>query len=128
MPVQFTLGKNERLKSRKLIDRLFKEGKRSTVSPFRIHYIISKDALGYLKFGVGVSNKNFKRAVDRNRIKRLTREAWRLQKQELKIKCGETGSLSVFLIFTGKDLPDFQLIKASVQTIITKLIKTVEAY
>lgn len=128
MSVQFTLGKNERLKSRKLIDKLFKEGKRITVSPFRIHYIISKDALGDLKFGVGVSNKNFKRAVDRNRIKRLTREAWRLQNQELKIKCSETVSLSVFLIFTGKDLPNFQLIKASVQAVITKMIKTVEAY
>lgn len=128
MPVQFTLGKNERLKSRKLIDRLFKEGKRSTVSQFRIHYIISEAASGDLKFGVGVSNKNFKRAVDRNRIKRLTRETWRLQKQELMIKCGNAVSLSVFLIFTGKDLPDYQQIKASVQTIITKLIKTVEAY
>jgi ribonuclease P protein component len=82
---QFTLGKEERLKSRKQIEKLFAEGKSFAVNPFRVYFIVHGPLTidHGLLFGVGVSNKNFKHAVERNRIKRLTREAWRLQKNEL---------------------------------------------
>src|ERR1043166_5363776 len=83
---QFTLGKSERLKSRKQIEQLFAEGKNFPMSPFRVYYRTSPFVSGSasnLQFGAAVSAKNFKRAVDRNRIKRLTREAYRLQKNQL---------------------------------------------
>jgi len=75
-----------------------------------------------LQFGVGVSAKNFKRAVDRNRIKRLTREAWRLQKNELseKVKTAQK-QLNVFFIYTGKELPDFITVKDKVAVVLKKL-------
>lgn len=114
MAKQFTLGKTERLKSRKLTELLFSEGNKFTIAPFRIHYsftIAEKSSLHpiAIRFGVGVSKRNFKKAVDRNRIKRLIREAYRLQNKILKEKLQEKENrLSVFFIYTGKELPVYQ--------------------
>lgn len=124
MSKQFTLGKEERLKSRKQIEKLFAEGKSFVISPFRVYFLA--DGLSTLdhglRFGVGVSTRNFKKAVDRNRIKRLTREAWRLQKNELKELVKTQGKqLSVFFIYTGKELSDFKTIKDKVAVALKKL-------
>src|SRR5207344_2952405 len=103
---QFTLGKDERLKSRKQIEKLFAEGKSFVVNPYRIYFLDHGPwTIEHgLQFGVGVSSKNFKKAVDRNQIKRLTREAWRLQKNELREKIKTTQKqLNVFFIYTGKE-------------------------
>ena len=123
---QFTLGKNERLKSRKLIEELFSKGERFGLFPYRVFYLFEKNenavSKSRLQCGVGVSVKNFKKAVDRNRIKRVTREAWRLQKTELDllIKDGTRG-LSVFLIYTGKELPAFAVVKEKMALLLQKL-------
>jgi ribonuclease P protein component len=82
----FTLGKHERLKSKKDIDTLFLAGKAFFVFPYKIVYQL-KSGLpesSPLQFGVTVPKRNFKRAVDRNNIKRLTRELYRIQKVQLK--------------------------------------------
>ena len=121
---QFTLGKNERLKSRKQIEQLFKEGRSFVVNPYRIYFFLhgQLNIDHGLQFGVGVSNKNFKKAVDRNRIKRLTREAWRLQKNDLKEKVMVGNKkMNVFFIYTGKDLPDFTIAKDKVAVALKKL-------
>src|SRR5713226_7397126 len=78
----YSLGKSERLKSRKQIDALFEAGKKITQFPFRLLYR-TEPGKGIVKAGFTVSSKNFPRAVDRNRIKRLSREAYRIQKKEL---------------------------------------------
>jgi ribonuclease P protein component len=129
---QFTLGKEERLKSRKQIENLFDKGKSFVVAPFRVYFIVSgelriqKDE-SRLKFGAGVSAKNFKKAVDRNRIKRLTREAWRLQKNEIREKTRETQrQLNVFFIYTGKELPDFTTVKDKVAIALKKLADKID--
>lgn len=80
-----------------------------------------------LQFGVGVSAKNFKRSVDRNRIKRLTREAWRLQKNDppfigLKESLQASNKqLNVFFIYTAKERPDFASVKQKVTVALKKL-------
>lgn len=138
MPKRFTLNKQQRLKSRKHIEQLFSEGKRFTVNPFRVFYLfptVSKQepskevsrkdpqsAITNLQFGVGVSTKNFKHAVDRNRIKRLTREAWRLQKNSLEEILGaRQKTLHVFLVYTGKELPVYAEVFAKLAVILKKL-------
>ena len=109
MAKQFTLGKEERLKSRKQTELLFSEGKKFTIAPFRFHYSFSKAEKTSLQFGAGVSKRNFKKAVDRNRIKRLMREAYRLQKIKLREKLEEKKfGLTIFFIYTGKELPAFK--------------------
>jgi ribonuclease P protein component len=132
MAKQFTLAKNERLKSRKQIEQLFSEGKKFAVSPFRIFYLFNTqpetdNIQSPLCFGVGVSAKNFKKAVDRNRIKRLMREAWRLQKKELKEKLKSSNrQLNIFFIYTGKELPDYNIVFNKTGTVIKKIIAEIE--
>lgn len=125
MSKQFTLAKNERLKSRKQIDKLFAKGKSFVVNPFRVYFIVNSESPkinSSLQFGVGVSNRNFKKAVDRNRIKRVTREAWRLQNNELKELLKAQGKqLNVFFIYTEKEIPDFTIVKDKVAVALKKL-------
>lgn len=76
-----------------------------------------------MQVGFTVSTKNFKRAVDRNRIKRLTKEAYRLQKQILYSKLKENNQqLILFFIYTGKELPDYKLVYKKMDSILQKLI------
>ncbi|RYG42222.1 MAG: ribonuclease P protein component [Chitinophagaceae bacterium] len=106
MAARFTLGKNERLKSRKLITQLFNEGKSISSYPFRIIYSITPEA-GPLKAGFTVSSKNFKKAVDRNKVKRLLREAYRLNKSQL---IRDDAGINLFIIYTAKEILDFKTI------------------
>lgn len=120
---QFTLGAAERLKSRKLIEKLFKEGKSVNVTPFRVLYLFLEESKECLQAGFSASSRNFKKAVDRNRIKRLTKEAWRLQKNEVEALLEKTGKhLIVFVIYTGKELPEHILVQQKMKLIIQKLV------
>lgn len=125
MAKQFTLGKNERLKSRKSIEQLFSEGKKIVVAPFRVLYLLTQSTdKASLLFSVGVSAKNFKKAVDRNRVKRLTRETYRLQKNDLQKKIETKGiQLNVFFIYTGKELPEYDEVYKKVGLVLNKLDK-----
>ena len=119
---QFTLGKKERLKSRKQTERLFSEGKKFTLAPFRIYYLFGKDNSISLQFGTGVSSKLFKKAVHRNRVKRLIREAYRLQKIILQDKLEEQNiQLNLFFIYTGKELPEYKEVYDKTGKVLDKL-------
>jgi ribonuclease P protein component len=119
---EFTLGNNERLKQRKIIEQLFKEGKSFSVFPFRVYYLFVDELSSPLQAGFSASTRNFKRAVDRNRIKRITKEAYRLQKKELNAQIiSKNQKLAVFFIYTDKTLPAFAIIKDRVQIILKKL-------
>lgn len=78
-----------------------------------------------LQFGTGVSKWHFKRAVDRNRIKRLIREAYRTQKLPLQALLSESGKgyLKLFILYTGKELPEYQLVKEKVEKVLERLEK-----
>lgn len=76
----FTYSKVEKLKSRKIIDLLFSEGKSVSKYPLRLVYTPTEEGNEKLLFGVSVSKKYFKRAVDRNYFKRVLRECYRLNK------------------------------------------------
>ncbi len=79
--MKFTLGKKERLKSKKLIEQLYAEGKSIKVFPFRMVFLQVQHTSDFpFQVGFSVPKRNFKLAVSRNRIKRLMRETYRLQK------------------------------------------------
>lgn len=79
--MKFTLGKQERLKSRKLIEKLYKEGKSVKAFPLRMVFLQTEHTSNFpAQVGVSVPKRNFKKAPHRNRLKRLMRETYRLQK------------------------------------------------
>ncbi|WBX71266.1 ribonuclease P protein component [Tenacibaculum retecalamus] len=79
--MRFTLGQQERLKSKKLIEKLYEEGKSIKVFPLRMVYVQTEHTSKFpVQVGVSVPKRNFKSAVDRNRIKRLLRETYRKEK------------------------------------------------
>ncbi len=86
---RFTFKPAEKLKSLKLIGQIFKEGKSFSHFPFRVVYLFSEKDKSFLRAAFSVSSRNFKKAVDRNRIKRLMREAYRLQKNSFQTKLEE---------------------------------------
>lgn len=72
-------------------------------------YIENKNQISPLQAGFTVSTRHFKKAVDRNRIKRLMRESYRLQKNNLKITLEENHkNLAMFFIYTGNKLPEYE--------------------
>jgi ribonuclease P protein component len=75
-----------------------------------------------IKAGVGVGKRHFKKAVHRNRIKRLLREAYRLNKQLLHENCQQK-QISLFILFTDKELPTFETINAKMQQLLNTLQK-----
>src|SRR5215204_3664307 len=107
-------GKAEKLKSRKVVEELFARGKSLSLFPIRISYKflpLVADGQVVLQVGVSASKRNFKRAVDRNRIKRLLREAYRLQKQQLIGALKEQRKIGyVFFIYTDKQLPNYSIV------------------
>ncbi len=121
----FSLSKHERLKSKKQIDALFLSGKAFFVYPYKVKYIFTANNENpQLKFGISVPKRNFKKAVDRNRIKRLSREAYRLHKvpfQEMVL----AGQLEVQLMFmyTHNELLPYADVKKAMIKCLDKLVE-----
>ncbi len=122
---KYTYGKEEKLKRRKLIDEIFKSGESFPNYPFRVFYkIMDFDANVKAQVGVSVSKRNFKHAVDRNRIKRLMREAYRLNKYTLIDNLDK--QVVLMIIYTQrKELP-FDLINSKMKSTLKKLIAEIE--
>lgn len=122
---RYTFKKEERLKSRKAIEQLFDQGKSFSIFPFRVLWQFKETPNFILQSGFAVSTKHFKNAVDRNRIKRLMREAYRLQKNELREQLKkQKKQLAVFFIYTGNELPDYDLVFKKTNSALARLIKT----
>ena len=121
--IRYCFTKEDKLKSRKAIEHLFAKGKSFSNFPFRVIWHPNNEK-AVLQVGVGVSSRNFKKAVDRNRIKRLMREAYRLQKNILQDHLKEKQvSMSVFFLYQGKELPNYKDVYEKIGTALTRLIK-----
>lgn len=122
MAKRFGLPKTERLKSRRQIDDLFAAKKGFAVFPIRVMYRFFPSGEGGVQVGVTASKRTFKKAVDRNRIKRLLREAYRLQKEELRTGLDAAGKRGiVFFLYTDKTVASFDVIKAAMAKCLKKL-------
>lgn len=124
---QNTLPKAGRLKSRKKLQELFAGGKSVRAQDVRLIYLPENDSCT-IKCGVGVSGRNFKKAVDRNRIKRLLRESYRKQQHEIKqFMLTSSAGVSLFLLYTGKEMPAYSRLHENVGVALQKLLPALDA-
>lgn len=121
--MKYTFKKGERLKSRKLIERLFIEGKRLKSASLQMVFLqIEHDSDNLYQAGFSVAKKRFKKAVDRNRIKRLMREAYRLQKHQLLVYKGEnyTKKYVFMFIYIADTIHSYKTIEQSMIELLEK--------
>ena len=123
MPIRSTFCKDERLKREQHIETLFRSGKAFSVFPIRIiwHLVPRGEERFPARAGFVVPKKKFKHAVDRNRLKRLMREAWRLQKGAFYESIPPLSQLHLFFIYTDVQLAPLEPVQKSVAKGIIKL-------
>jgi len=116
---KFTFRKEERLTKEKQIQELFEKGSSFYLFPFKVFFMPHPDpAITHHQVLISVSKKNFKRAVDRNLIKRRMREAYRLQKETLQ---GAT-SLQIGFVYSHKEILLFDEMKRKMLQTMKKLL------
>lgn len=123
MAIRYTLGKDERLKREQHIETLFRSGKAFSVFPLRIIWQDTTRGTERtpLRAGFSVPKKRFRKATDRNRVKRLLREAWRLNKHQLLPHIPPAMQLHLFLIFSDGTLPDRDKVEEAIRKGIARI-------
>ncbi len=115
-------SKKDKLKSKKLIEKLFSEGKVITLFPLRLVYLKTSFEDGsVVKTGISVSKKLHKKAIDRNKIKRLLREVYRLNKP--KYFNNSSTPYAFMILYIGKEKPTFDGVNAKTRLLFQKFLK-----
>jgi ribonuclease P protein component len=114
---QFSFPKSERLHKKKTIQELFEKGSSFYLYPFRVYFQAGPADLSHQAM-FSVSKRNFKRAVDRNLLKRRMREAYRLNKHALT----GTSKFQIAYIYTAKELIPVNLIEEKMLLSFKRLI------
>jgi ribonuclease P protein component len=121
--------KNERLAKKKSIERLFHEGASFFIHPFKVYWLITpieQDVPAQLLVIVG--KRSFKRAVDRNRIRRQIREMYRLNKPGFYRFLGEQHQQCLLtLIYTSNQHIETQELERKIKFIFRRLENDIEA-
>ncbi|OZV70864.1 ribonuclease P protein component [Winogradskyella aurantia] len=119
--MSYRFSKKDKLKSKKIIERLFNEGQSITVFPLRLIYLKTPfDDNSTLKTGVSVSKRLHKNAVSRNRIKRLMREAFRLNKPNY--FNNSSTAYALMILYISKDTITFEAMDKTVKKMLQKFL------
>lgn len=117
-----TLHKLERLKSQTTIDSLFKQGQSVFTFPLKVQYKFLEQQSISLQFGVSVPKKKFKKAVDRNKIKRLIRESYRTSNSSLKETLSvNSQNLALMVIYVGQKIPKHKQVDKAMKKLLGDL-------
>lgn len=117
-----SFGKDEKLCSKRLIDELFNSGRSFNAYPIRVLYHSLKESDAPAKVLISVPKKRFRKAVDRNRIKRLIRESYRLNKLQLIEKCEAQGKyIALAFVYIGNEIPEYAGLNKTMIGILEKL-------
>lgn len=124
-----TFTKEERITSETLVNKLFEKGNKSvSVYPLYAVFMSTKgeNVLVPASILISVPKKRFHHAVDRNRVKRQIREAYRLNKQPLINVLQEKGiSMAIAFIFTDNKLYSSHNLSKRMQELLTKIAEAV---
>jgi len=123
-----SFAKSEHLCGEKRITRLFTQGDAFIAYPLRVVYLIEpKKDVEPASVMVSVPKKRFKRAVKRNRLKRLMRESYRLNKHEL-IEILNEKQLQIHVAFNyvSDDVLDFVAVEKKMKIAIQRLIDKIQ--
>lgn len=114
-----TFPKAEKLKSKKHITQLFTEGKSIKKFPLRFVYLpFENSEQSPHRVGVSVPKRNFKKAVERNLLKRRMREAYRLNKYQI---ADTPQHYVIMVLYTGRNSEDFSKINTAMAALLQKL-------
>jgi|TARA_B110000305_G_scaffold38423_1_gene39175 ribonuclease P protein component len=119
---RFSLGAKERLKSAKSIEYLFSDGKAISAYPLRLVFIGNSNGADPMRCAFSVSKRHFKKAVDRNRIKRLLRTSYRKIKPTLYQKLPHP--YMGMILFNGKEVPSQKNTDKSMEILLEKWLKS----
>ena len=123
------MRKPERLNKKKIIEKMFAGGSRSfSIFPLRVVWLPAEELDVQASILISVSKRRFKRAVKRNRIKRLIREAYRLNKQILHAPLTEKNSrLAIAFIYLADELMNSALVEEKIKTALTRIVEKIPA-
>ena len=116
-----SFGKKEKLKSKVIIDKLFTEGKSIKKYPLRLIYLPLSEAEELNKTAVSVPKRNFKRAVDRNHLKRLLREAFR--KNKYLVYSNLSSKYAFMFIYTSREKVSYAKLFRVVEELLKNLVQ-----
>jgi ribonuclease P protein component len=130
----FTYQKKDKLKSRKQTQNLFSFGKSMTNAPLRLIYTLEQIAPEeasppmelIIQAGVGAPSRQFRKAVQRNRVKRLLREAYRLALPDFKAQLPlHDMRLNIFVLYMDTNVLPQVEINTKMNLILTQLVKRI---
>lgn len=114
--IRWTFGKDKRVTGRERVGRLFKDGKGFIAFPFRVSYLLCEREEQGAALLVSVPKRRLKRAVDRNRVKRLAREAFRLNQHLLQYDLLPEGyGVDVALVYVKNEVASYKEVEAGVK-------------
>lgn len=107
-----------RISSSDEIAGIISSGKAISAYPLKLFYIKREGAAEYSRMAVSVPKKSFKRAVDRNLLKRRIRESYRIHRVELDSK---NNLYNILIIYTGKEIYNYDRIDKAIRGLLAKI-------
>jgi ribonuclease P protein component len=121
-----SFGKEYKLCSKKVMTSIFEDGKQEKVYPFLLRYLtVDLKTNKRFQIVIAVPKRKFKRAVDRNKIKRLIREAVRKKKHIIEASMtAEEQQLALFLIYTSSKEETYQKVSVKIEALFLRLVES----
>jgi len=124
LSTHFSYQKKDKLKSRKQTQFLFAKGQSMNAFPIKLIYTLESNEPGSVQTGVGAPSRTFRKAVDRNRVKRLLREGYRLERPEFiasSVDALNKLRVNLFFLYTDATVISQKEIQEKIKQLLSRL-------